>query len=776
MSVARLHVEAALVSGVSNVLWPRNYSLTHAVLDGFVYEHNTFQNVPTGYSTEGFFTGTQDFADQAGSLANQFFYANTFSGKSGLSRSALTLTAKVALRQNQYAGFSTDYQTTTPKPVLEMPMRVIDLIAPANSEPVQAQLTLWNAGTKPLPWQARSSAAWLSVLTTSNTIPDERSSSSVVLVANPAMSAGEHTALVTVTADDQVLQATVKLTIQQAPAPPALPPLVQLVSPATNSTFVASTAIPIVVATERVDSIANVEFFAGPTQLGEAVSPPYSFTWHNAPVGVHTLMAKVTDRAGNVLPSNLIPITVLKPAGSTCANRGSLDWRYWVGQPIWAILPDFSVTAPPTMSMALTSFATPVNLTNQYGSQAKGFVCPPVDGTYVFYIAGDDIADLYLSTDDNPANRKKIATADWTCFGQYDKSASQQSVPIPLQAGRLYYVEVLHFEGNGDDYVSVGWKLPDGTLQRPIAGAHLVPFQLANPTTPPASFTISSAGLSLDVFTNKRVVRVGDTVSYHVRVQNDRQLAEQTTGKATWSSRLPAHLQILDHAGLTIKDSVLSGPINPLGPLGDTTFTFRATPTAAGTYRLLIQTLPVRSSNLNSSLNAGTIQGESRVASTDFRTVEAADTVYTSPESAPFPPPTVLANPIALDSAKADLSVNLILTSRSPKLNDLISCTVSVSNAGGTIAHQAGIRVALPIGLQFANGSGWALSGQTLNQVVDLIRAGTTVHLPFQVRAVRRGVWTTQTQIHSSGVADPDSTPGTGNGEDDHAQTDLRVR
>ena len=39
-------------------------------------------------------------------------------------------------------------------------------------------------------------------------------------------------------------------------------------------------------------AIVRVEFYEGPVLLGLATNPPYAFVWSNAPVGVHTLMAK----------------------------------------------------------------------------------------------------------------------------------------------------------------------------------------------------------------------------------------------------------------------------------------------------------------------------------------------------------------------------------------------------------------------------------------------------------------------------------------------------
>ena len=71
----------------------------------------------------------------------------------------------------------------------------------------------------------------------------------------------------------------------------------------------------------------------------------------------------------------------------------------------------------------------------------------PQSGQYTFYLAADDLAELWLSTDGNPANKQKIAAVNsWTNAGQYDQDPSQQSVTINLTAGQRYYIEVRHIE------------------------------------------------------------------------------------------------------------------------------------------------------------------------------------------------------------------------------------------------------------------------------------------------------------------------------------------
>ena len=132
----------------------------------------------------------------------------------------------------------------------------------------------------------------------------------------------------------------------------------------------------------------------------------------------------------------------------------------------------------PTGSKKVTSFSSPANIAEYFGSRIRGYVCPPTSGNYVFYVAGDDQADLYLSTDDTPENKEMIAKLSSTTGpDEYTKDASQQSKTIYLQAGKRYYIEVMHKEGVGLDHVNVGWKLPNGTMQAPIAGAHLMPFE-----------------------------------------------------------------------------------------------------------------------------------------------------------------------------------------------------------------------------------------------------------------------------------------------------------
>jgi hypothetical protein len=137
------------------------------------------------------------------------------------------------------------------------------------------------------------------------------------------------------------------------------------------------------------------------------------------------------------------------------------------------------VNTSPDKTSQLYSFEAPSMIGDNYGARIRGYLCAPQSGNYVFTIAGDNGAELWLSTDDNPNNKVKIATSPgngFTAPQEWNKYSTQQSAPVYLQAGKRYYVEALHKEGTGGDNLSVKWQMPNGVTEAPIAGSRLSPF------------------------------------------------------------------------------------------------------------------------------------------------------------------------------------------------------------------------------------------------------------------------------------------------------------
>jgi hypothetical protein len=122
----------------------------------------------------------------------------------------------------------------------------------------------------------------------------------------------------------------------------------------------------------------------------------------------------------------------------------------------------------------ITSFDAPKDVAEEYGQRIRGYLKPSTTGSYQFFIASDDDSELWLSTDDQPSNKVKIASVTgWTNQYQYNKYGSQQSASINLTANKHYYIEALHKEGSGGDHVTVAWQGP-GISHQVISSAYLV--------------------------------------------------------------------------------------------------------------------------------------------------------------------------------------------------------------------------------------------------------------------------------------------------------------
>jgi glucose/arabinose dehydrogenase len=131
----------------------------------------------------------------------------------------------------------------------------------------------------------------------------------------------------------------------------------------------------------------------------------------------------------------------------------------------------------PSSVTKISAFEAPLNAGENYGVRIRGYITAPTTGNYTFWIAGDDQAELWLSTDSTVAKKKKIATVPaYTLSRQYTKYPSQKSAVIALVAGRKYYVEALQKESMAGDNLSVQWQLPGGAIEMPIPCTRLSPY------------------------------------------------------------------------------------------------------------------------------------------------------------------------------------------------------------------------------------------------------------------------------------------------------------
>lgn len=191
--------------------------------------------------------------------------------------------------------------------------------------------------------------------------------------------------------------------------------------------------------------------------------------------GAYSVTLTVTDQDGNTdLATGIIPVSC--DAEGTLPARGSIGYEKWSGVSGTNLSTiDFDNDLPDEVDRR-TELATAVNIDDNYGVRLRGYLHAPQTGIYTIDFTSDDEGELYLSTDDNPANLALITSVPgWAASTQWDKYATQ-SATLTLEAGRRYYLEGRMKEGGGGDHLIVRWELPDGTMQSPIPGSSLSPW------------------------------------------------------------------------------------------------------------------------------------------------------------------------------------------------------------------------------------------------------------------------------------------------------------
>jgi hypothetical protein len=91
-------------------------------------------------------------------------------------------------------------------------------------------------------------------------------------------------------------------------------PAVILTSPSAGTLFMSPTNVTLTAtASDAYGAVSNVIFFANGLPLGTSSISPYTFTWSNAPVGVHLLRARAMDNEGATNISAFVPIEIVAP-------------------------------------------------------------------------------------------------------------------------------------------------------------------------------------------------------------------------------------------------------------------------------------------------------------------------------------------------------------------------------------------------------------------------------------------------------------------------------
>jgi hypothetical protein len=188
---------------------------------------------------------------------------------------------------------------------------------------------------------------------------------------------------------------------------------------------------------------------------------------------------------------------------------------------------------------------------NNYGDRLFGWLKPEQTGDYTFWIAGDDLSELWLSTDGSPTNATIIArVTGWTDAMDWDGTtgstnvAALKSAPQHLEAGQKYFIMTLHKEGGGGDSVGVAWQGP-GIAARTLLSAkyvdmfYLAPLQAFSPSPANGAVdTVQSLDLSWSAGekAQKHEVYFGDDKDAVAAADNTSPLFQGSQAGTTYST------------------------------------------------------------------------------------------------------------------------------------------------------------------------------------------------------------------------------------------------
>ena len=185
-------------------------------------------------------------------------------------------------------------------------------------------------------------------------------------------------------------------------------------------------------------------------------------------------IARVADTNFSSLSVTSATVTLTVNAGSVTYTNGLKEEFFGGG----ATRQDVEIgNVGPGVVRRVTVADSPGGFGDNTSRRYSGYFIPPVNDSYVFFVAADDDTDVFLSTDSSPANKLLIAqetawsgTRTWQAStasinsqkrsDQWTNSlgVSPYATGIPLVAGQKYYFESVVHNGTGGDNWAVTYQ------------------------------------------------------------------------------------------------------------------------------------------------------------------------------------------------------------------------------------------------------------------------------------------------------------------------------
>jgi len=173
---------------------------------------------------------------------------------------------------------------------------------------------------------------------------------------------------------------------------------------------------------------------------------------------------------------------------TTLEDLGTVGFDLWedvTGNQLTDLTDNANYPSNPSSSSELTLFSVGTGpeegIGDNYGGRIHGWLYVPLTGDYTLWLTCADQGELWLSTDDDPANVQLLASEPtWGWYGAFNR----KSDPISLIGGNRYYIMAIWKEGTDWDHCQVAWQGAGIRYQEIIQGNYLSPYRPVNAYAP----------------------------------------------------------------------------------------------------------------------------------------------------------------------------------------------------------------------------------------------------------------------------------------------------
>jgi len=214
------------------------------------------------------------------------------------------------------------------------------------------------------------------------------------------------------------------------------------------------------------------------------IPPPDSTPKKPLSAGTYRICGRLEYFTGNqgkklCFPATEEVVTSFLDSVSGASVRGSIRAEYWYGisgNAVSDLTANNNYPKKPDYETYVQSFQILQNTDTEYGVRISGYIYPPADGYYTFYMKGNVQAELSLKENDG-ITKVQIETLDTPSSAWKKQDRARTKNQDSFKAGEKYYIEILAKASTAaSNYLDVGWKRPDKSTVEVIAGNYLSPY------------------------------------------------------------------------------------------------------------------------------------------------------------------------------------------------------------------------------------------------------------------------------------------------------------